>query len=51
LWLFREAGFEPEVVRKREWETLPTPRRKMAEQFAVLSEEDLKISDFDVLLR
>jgi hypothetical protein len=51
LWLFREAGFEPEVVRKREWETLPTPRRKMAEQFAVLSEEDLKISEFDVLLR
>jgi hypothetical protein len=51
LWLFQEAGFEPEVVRKLEWETLPTPRRKMAEQFAVLSEEDLKISEFDVLLR
>jgi SAM-dependent methyltransferase len=51
LWLFREAGFKPEVVRKLEWETLPTPRRKMAEQFAVLSEEDLKISEFDVLLR
>jgi SAM-dependent methyltransferase len=51
LWLFREAGFEPEVVRKLEWETLPTPRRKMAEQFAVLSEEDLRISEFDVLLR
>jgi SAM-dependent methyltransferase len=51
LWLFQEAGFEPEVVRKLEWETLPTPRRKMAEQFAVLAEEDLKISEFDVLLR
>jgi SAM-dependent methyltransferase len=51
LWLFREAGFEPEVVRKLEWETLPTPRRKMARQFAALSEEDLKISEFDVLLR
>ena len=30
LRLFREAGFEPEVVRKLQWETLPTPRRKMA---------------------
>jgi hypothetical protein len=29
---------------------LPTPRRKMAEQFAALSEEDLRISEFDVLL-
>ena len=48
LRLFREAGFEPEVVRKLEWETLPTARRKMAKQFAVLSEEDLKISEFDV---
>jgi hypothetical protein len=51
LRLFREAGFEPEVVRKTEWEALPTPRPKMAEQFASLSEEDLRISDFDVLLR
>jgi SAM-dependent methyltransferase len=51
LRLFREAGFEPEIVRKAEWEVLPTPRPKMAEQFALLSEEDLRISDFDVLLR
>lgn len=51
LRLFQEAGFEPEVVRKTEWEALPTPRPKMAEQFASLSEEDLRISDFDVLLR
>jgi SAM-dependent methyltransferase len=51
LRLFREAGFEPEIVRKTEWEALPTPRPKMAEQFALLSEEDLRISEFDVLLR
>jgi hypothetical protein len=50
LRLFREAGFEPEVVRKTQWETLPTPRRKMAKEFALLPEEDLRISDFDVLL-
>jgi SAM-dependent methyltransferase len=51
LRLFREAGFEPEVTRKMEWKTLPTPRRKMAQEFAALPEEDLKVSDFDVLLR
>ena len=50
LRLFREAGFEPEIVSKTEWEALPTPRPKMAEQFALLSEEDLRISEFDVLL-
>jgi SAM-dependent methyltransferase len=50
LRLFREAGFESEVVRKAQWETLPTPRRKMAKEFALLPEEDLRISDFDVLL-
>jgi SAM-dependent methyltransferase len=51
LRLFREVGFEPEVVRRMRWETLPTPRRKMAKEFAALSEEDLSVSEFDVLLR
>jgi hypothetical protein len=37
-------------VRKLRWETLPTPRRKMAKEFALLSEEDLQVSEFDVLL-
>jgi SAM-dependent methyltransferase len=51
LRLFREAGFEPDVIRIGEWETLPTPRRKMAKEFATLPEEDLKVAEFDVLLR
>jgi SAM-dependent methyltransferase len=50
LRLFREAGFEPEVVREICWKTLPVPRRKMAKEFAQLSEEDLQVSEFDVLL-
>jgi SAM-dependent methyltransferase len=50
LRLFRQAGFEPEVVREKRWQTLPTPRRKMAKEFALLSEEDLQVSEFDVLL-
>jgi len=51
LGLFRQAGFAPEVVGTVRWETLPTPRQKMAKEFAQLSEEDLRVSDFDVLLR
>jgi len=51
LRLFRQAGFEPEVVREIRWKTLPTPRRKMAKEFALLSEEDLQVSEFHVLLR
>jgi hypothetical protein len=50
LRLFREAGFEPEVVCKICWKTMPTARRKMAKEFALLSDEDLQVSDFDVLL-
>jgi hypothetical protein len=43
LQLFRITGFEPEVVRTVRWKTLPTPRRKMANEFALLSEEDLQV--------
>jgi hypothetical protein len=50
LELFHRVGFEAEVVREVRWETLPTPRRKMAKEFAALSEEDLLVSEFDVLL-
>jgi SAM-dependent methyltransferase len=50
LRLFREAGFEPEIVRKIAWKTLPTPRRKMDKEFALLSDADLQVSEFDVLL-
>jgi SAM-dependent methyltransferase len=50
LQLFREAGFEPEVVREIRWERLPTPRKSMAKEFAGLAEEDLLVSEFDVLL-
>jgi SAM-dependent methyltransferase len=51
LRLFREVGFEPEVVRKTRWKTLPTPRRKMAKEFATLTEDDLQVREFDVRLR
>jgi SAM-dependent methyltransferase len=50
LGLFRQAGFKPEIVREILWKTLPTPRRKMAKEFALLAEEDLQVSEFDVRL-
>jgi hypothetical protein len=50
LGLFRSAGFEPKVLRLARWDTLPTPRHKMAPQFAALPEEDLQVSDLDVAL-
>jgi hypothetical protein len=51
LQLFRVVGFESEVLHTVRWETLPTPRQKMASEFASLSEEDLNVCEFDVLLR
>jgi SAM-dependent methyltransferase len=50
LDMFREAGFEPHVYRTAKWESLPTPRRKMAPEFAKLTDEDLQVSGFDVYL-
>jgi hypothetical protein len=49
--LFREAGFVPEIRKMTRWKTLPTPREKMAPQFACLPDEDLCVSGFDLFLR
>jgi SAM-dependent methyltransferase len=51
LKLFRQAGFEPELRSVQRWTVLPTPRRKMASEFAALPEEELRVSGFDVSLR
>jgi hypothetical protein len=47
---FKEVGFVPEVYRTARWESLPTPRNKMAPEFAALPESELQISGFDVYL-
>jgi SAM-dependent methyltransferase len=47
---FRRVGFVPEVYRIARWDTLPTPRSKMASEFAALPDADLKVSGFDVYL-
>ena len=48
--LFREAGFRPEIIRTIKWPEIPTSRNKLAREFACLSDNELKISEFDVLL-
>lgn len=50
LKMFAEAGFIPQVYRTAHWDRLPTPREKMAPQFAKLPDADLQISGFDVYL-
>ncbi|MFM6038690.1 MAG: hypothetical protein ACKPBC_14215 [Sphaerospermopsis kisseleviana] len=49
--IFAQAGFSVEVVSLKQWQTLPTPKAKMSENFRNLSDEELCISGFSVLLR
>lgn len=50
LELFNKAGFAVNVSEMRKWDTLPTPRKGLAEKFRGGSTEELLISGFDVLL-
>lgn len=49
--LFRQAEFSVEVLATGRWQDVPTPHSFMAKEFHDLSEEDLLVKDFDVLLR
>ena len=51
LRLFEQAGFDAEPTAIRRWPVLPTPRKKLNQAFATLSDDALNISGFDVLLR
>lgn len=50
LKLFDKVGFSVTVSGIRKWDTLPTPRKGLAEQFRGGATEELLISGFDVLL-
>jgi SAM-dependent methyltransferase len=50
LALFAAAGFSATTIEKRCWSTLPTPRAKLAGPFQALSDEELCVSDFSVVL-
>lgn len=49
--LFNQAGFNASVSGIKRWPSLSTPRNKLAKEFRSLSDEDLLISQFDVVLR
>lgn len=51
LELFAQAGFHVEVTNIQRWAEIPTPRSMLAGMFSSFSDEDLRISCFDVLLR
>lgn len=48
---FAAAGFAVEVAGVERWDALPTPRRALAPPFRDMSEDDLRVRGFDVLLR
>ncbi|HMU56056.1 MAG TPA: methyltransferase domain-containing protein [Nitrospira sp.] len=50
LSLFREAGFEADVLTIKRWDRLPTPRGKLNTRFRDLSDEDLLVRCFHVIL-
>jgi SAM-dependent methyltransferase len=51
LELFKEAGFATEVVEIRRWDTLPTPKSKLSKEFCAMSDEELNIYSFLVILQ
>jgi SAM-dependent methyltransferase len=51
LALFEQAGFVVEVSTVRRWAALPTPRKRLAQEFITVSDDELCVSGFEVLLR
>ncbi len=51
LDLFQKAGFNAEVITVRRWDELPTPRTELSKEFRQLSDEELCVSGFSVVLK
>ncbi len=49
--LFKQAGFDIEIVTVNRWSSKPITRGLMANEFQSLSEDDLLVKEFDILLR
>ena len=49
--IFKQAGFKCTLLRVTRWEQLPTPRVKMDPAFRQLSDDDLLVRSFDILLK
>jgi len=50
LGLFKQAGFETEVIHVGRWDKLPLERQKLASEFRHLSDEDIRTYEWDVVL-
>jgi hypothetical protein len=49
--IFEQAGFECTLPRVVRWERLPTPRDKLDPVFRQLTDDDLLVKGFDILLK
>jgi SAM-dependent methyltransferase len=49
--MFKAAQFDAHVVKIDTWRELPTPKQKLAARFRKMSDEDLRVSGFTVLLK
>lgn len=51
LTLFRDAGFDTKVIAETYWPEVPTPRVAMAMPFREMPEAELRLAEYEVLLR
>jgi hypothetical protein len=51
LNIFKKTGFNVDAVIIETWDKLPIPRSKLSHDFRNLSDKDLCVSVFDVLLK
>ncbi len=50
LEIFQQVGFQCDVVHADRWAQLPTPEKRLSEEFRRFTKEDLCVSGFDVVL-
>lgn len=48
---FKHAGFDYNILAVDRWDTLPVPRESISGEFSTHSDDDLRVSGFDVVLR
>jgi len=51
LRIFSSEGFSVDIRNVKRWDKLPTPRSSMAMEFRALPDEELLVSEFDVVLK
>jgi len=49
--IFSRTGFAADVLEVKRWDALPIPREKLSDEFRRFSDEELRVYEFDVLLR